>query len=196
MSLECSVEMDGLNSGLKNLNKQTPVDLFDPKLYRQKALIVEDLVPERYRNYTHEDIISPTSSPIISSHPVGSGISNNNSNNNTDLGGIPPSVSVSASAAASGSGSASHPNLIISPSFKRSIAGSDKSRQESIEGRQTFDEHSPTSYRAASVDQERELSIAMEKFDSDNLEDQIDELLAPTKPSSKSLSDIRSSTSK
>lgn len=36
----------------------------------------------------------------------------------------------------------------------------------------------------------------MEKFDSDNLEDQIDELLAPTKPSSKSLSDIRSSTSK
>lgn len=165
MSLECSVEMDGLNSGLKNLNKQTPVDLFDPKLYRQKALIVEDLVPERYRNYTHEDIISPTSSPIISSHPVGSGISNNNSNNNTDLGGIPPSVSVSASAAASGSGSASHPNLIISPSFKRSIAGSDKSRQESIEGvtmmeinnysrapslvgRQTFDEHSPTSYRA------------------------------------------------
>lgn len=62
MSLECAVEMDALNNGLKDIHKPTPVDSFNPKLYRQPALAAEDLAPERYRNPSQPEN-SPSSSP-------------------------------------------------------------------------------------------------------------------------------------
>ncbi len=58
MSLECSVELDGLNHEMKSLNKITPVDSFNPQLYRQPALAEGRLEPEKYRNPT-----SPQESP-------------------------------------------------------------------------------------------------------------------------------------
>ena len=147
MSLECAVEMDGLNSGLKSLNKQTPIDLFDPKLYRQKALVVGDLEPERYRNITSQDeILSPTTSPIIplfsppSASPVATGPSPDSGTNSTTTS--PPT-----------------PQLIISPSYKTersrkvSIEGvtmmdiNSLHRDQSVLGRLNHDENSPPTYR-------------------------------------------------
>jgi hypothetical protein len=64
MSLECAVELDALNNGLKDIHKPTPVDGFNPKLYRQPALAAEDLAPERYRNPTSHPDNSPASSPL------------------------------------------------------------------------------------------------------------------------------------
>jgi hypothetical protein len=63
MSLECAVEMDALNIGLKDIHKPTPMDSFNPKLYRQPALAAEDLAPERYRNPSSQPESSPSSSP-------------------------------------------------------------------------------------------------------------------------------------
>lgn len=151
MSLECAVEMDALNAGLKNLHKHTPVDTFDPKLYRQPALAVGDLAPERYRNPSSPVETSPTAIP---------------STNKTERSRYPSTEGVMLSTTNLMHTDISHTSPPILP------PGYDEVTTRGLD----YSNESLT--LLVSVDEEREIGTAMQLIDEVNLEEQIDELLS------------------
>jgi hypothetical protein len=165
MSLECAVEIDALNSALKQVGKQTPVDLFNANLYRQPALAAEYLVPEKYRNKTSPEENSP--SPLAraaqsnkSRLPSVEGVTMVSTMNHIHTGNSPQEHS---------------------PSYDATRRSSKRPSPYPILP------FSITS--AASVDEDREIGTAMETIDEENVEDQIDELLASQTSGSKSFSE-------
>lgn len=152
MSLECAVEMDALNTGLKDLRKHTPLDTFDPKLYRQPALAVGDLAPERYRNPSSPAESSPTSSSKMvekSRLPSTEGVMLSTTNlMHTDKSQSPPA---------------------LPPKYDEAT------RRTGLTYEWIF------LICIVSVDEEREIGTAMQTIDEENMEEQIDELLSKRK---------------
>jgi hypothetical protein len=154
MSLECAVEIDGLNNGLKQVGKQTPVDIFDANLYRQPALAAEYLVPEKYRNKATPEENSPSESrPTVT--PV----------RKAERARLPSVEGVTM---------VSTINLMHSDNSPEASLPYDPTRR-SGKAHFLFSFSTPT----ASVDEDRVIATAMETIDEENVEDQIDELLAP-----------------